>query len=79
VDNPSPSSRWAVTSLVIGIGLVLLYTALCLTSVARTSLVAFAAIGPFLWLMRAGREVVRLFDGRSTPDASSSMWVCWSR
>jgi hypothetical protein len=59
--------RWAVASPVIGAGLVVLCTVLSLTPVARTGLVTIAAIGPFLWLMRAGREVVRLFDGRSTP------------
>jgi hypothetical protein len=62
-----PSSRWAVANPVVGGGLVILYTFLSLTSVARTGLVGLAAIGPFLWLMRAGRELVRLLEGRSTP------------
>lgn len=62
-----PTSPWAVAGPVIGAGLVVLYTVLSLTSVARTDLVSLAAVGPFLWLVRAGREMVRLFEGRSTP------------
>lgn len=62
-----PPRRWTLALPLIGGGLVIVYTILSLTAVARTGLVVVAAAGPFLWLVRAGREVLRLFEGRSTP------------
>lgn len=62
-----PTRHRAIAIPVTGAAGVILYTVLSLTSFARTGFVGLAAIGPFLWLVRAGREVFRLFEGRSTP------------